>query len=516
MSDAPDQSVTFDLPGPEYEEATWLHNEHGSASAAPLARTVGSGRSTPDDGHELPTRIFVNSFAYSRSEDWPPTSTLPSHLEGVDLPEDDSNLQNWRERCLPLLNEVVAEFDAFDPETVRAGEWRETIDRLQARSGEAMGLVHSSAVFEAQMFSETFTARYVTEFGPARQAEGLALLQGFPNVSTDRAATLWGLGRIALGSPEVMSALNSGVLPSGGSDPEIEFRAEFDAAMDTYGHMNPLMMEDMPTWREDVSVPLAIVRQFATENEERSPRVVEQATTARRIELEAELRETAKSSEVAVDLLTLLPYAQHVGAVTEDHNLLADQKVYNASRTRWLKIGEMLRDRGAVEQAVDVYQYEYDELIELLESDKRLSADEVASRREQLTRWRRTIPPAVLGKGALVEVKAVAGVVVSGMAAAAGTYTGRARIITVVTEAESLEEGDVLVCDLTTPSWTPYFAVIGAVVTNIGSILAHGAVVAREFGIPAVVATGDGTVQIPDGATVTVDGTAGTVTVVNV
>lgn len=516
MSDAADQPVSFELPGPEYEQATWLQSEHGAASSTPLARTIPSGRPSTDDSTELPTRIHVNSYMYMRAEEWPLKSTLPSHLQDEELPKDDSNLLDWRERCLPLIDEVVAEFEAFDPETVAAGEWRAAIERQQARSGKPMQLVHSTAVFEAQMFSETFAAEYISEYGPARQAEGLAFTQGFPNFSTERAATLWGLGRIARRSPEVMSALDSGKLPVGDSDLEAEFRTEFDSAMETYGHMNPLMMEDMPTWREDVSVPLAIVRQYASEGEERNPRKVERDATARRIELEAELSEAAKTSDAAADLLKLLPYAQHVGAVTEDHNLLADQKIYNASRTRWLKIGEMLRSRGAVQQAGDVYYYEFDELIALLESDTRLSAEEIASRREQLARWRGIIPPAVLGKGAMPEVSATAGDVVSGMAAAAGTYTGRARVITVVTEADSLEEGDVLVCDLTTPSWTPYFAVIGAVVTNIGSVLAHGAIVAREFGIPAVVATGDGTVQIPDGATVTVDGTAGTVTVVSV
>ena len=176
----------------------------------------------------------------------------------------------------------------------------------------------------------------------------------------------------------------------------------------------------------------------------------------------------------------------------------------------------MLSQRGKLKERNDVFYYEYCELIQLLEKGMALSAIEIATRREQLALWRTVIPPAVLGKGAVVKEKAVPGTVVTGMAAAAGTYTGRARVITVVTEAKSLEEGDVLVCDLTTPSWTPYFAVIGAVVTNIGSILAHGAIVAREFGIPAVVATGDGTVKIPDGATVRVDGAAGTVTVVSI
>ncbi|MFP6679162.1 MAG: PEP-utilizing enzyme [Dehalococcoidia bacterium] len=516
MSEIVDQAVKFDLPGPDYEDVTWLHNEHGAASSSPLSRTVGGGMMGPEKNEGLPERIHVNSFAYSRSDEWPPSSTLPGHLRDVDLPKDDSNLLDWQTRCLPLVEEVVSEIAAFDPDTVSDGDWKSVIDEHQKRIGEAMRLVHSSAVFEAQMFSETFVAQYIREFGPARQAEGLALLQGFPNVSTDRAASLWDLGRISRQSPSVMTALESGVLPSGESQHEVEFRSGFKSAMDTYGHMNPLMMEDMPTWIEDVRVPLAIIRQYSTEGDDRSPRKLEQASRSRRIKLESQLVNSASTSKAVVELLNLLPYAQHIGAVTEDHNLLADQKVGNASRQRWLKVGHMLSQRGKLKDLNDVFYYEYCELLQLLENGMTLSALEIATRRDQLELWRTVIPPAVLGKGAVVKEKAVPGTVVTGMAAAAGTYTGRARVITVVTEAKSLEEGDVLVCDLTTPSWTPYFAVIGAVVTNIGSILAHGAIVAREFGIPAVVATGDGTVKIPDGATVRVDGAAGTVTVVSI
>jgi pyruvate,water dikinase len=76
-----------------------------------------------------------------------------------------------------------------------------------------------------------------------------------------------------------------------------------------------------------------------------------------------------------------------------------------------------------------------------------------------------------------------------------------------------LQPGEVLVCRATTPAWTPLFGVAGAVVTNAGGALSHTAIVAREFGIPAVLGTQNGTSFIPDGATVTVDGTAGVVTI---
>jgi pyruvate,water dikinase len=517
LSDAVHQSVTFDLPGSEYEAVTWIHNEHGSSSSAPLSRTAGAlapGMMGAEKPGELPQRIHVNSYSYTRAEHWPPESTLSPHLNDTDLPKDDSNLLTWRERCLPLVDDVVTELDAFDPGSVVSDGWEDALTAQQKRISEAMRLVHSSAVFHAQIFAETFAARYATEFGPERQVDGLALLQGFPNVSTERAADLWELGRIARRSNAVKSAVESGELPSGNYEEEVSFRQKFEAAMVKYGHMNPLGSEDLPTWRENTSMPISIIRQYAAEDDQRSPRVVEQAGIARRKELEAELSTAARSSAAAEDLLKFLPYAQHIGPVTEDHNLLADQRVGNASRARWLKIGELLRSRGSVEQAGDVFYYEADELLELLETDVRLGADELEKRKKQLAHWRTLVAPAVIGKGELVVDETAEEIVVKGMAAAAGSYTGRARVIKVLTDASSLVEGDVLVCDITTPAWTPYFAIIGAVVTNIGSVLAHGAIVAREFGIPAVVATGNGTSVIPDGATVTVDGAAGTVTVV--
>ncbi len=75
-----------------------------------------------------------------------------------------------------------------------------------------------------------------------------------------------------------------------------------------------------------------------------------------------------------------------------------------------------------------------------------------------------------------------------------------------------MRPGDVIVAVITTPAWTPLFALASAVVTEIGGPLSHGSIVAREYGIPAVVATGDATRRIHTGQVITVDGSAGTVT----
>jgi len=74
-----------------------------------------------------------------------------------------------------------------------------------------------------------------------------------------------------------------------------------------------------------------------------------------------------------------------------------------------------------------------------------------------------------------------------------------------------MKHGDVLVTVTTTPAWTPLFAMASAIVTDLGGPLSHSSIVAREYGIPAVVATGIGTRRIQDGQTITVDGSAGTV-----
>ncbi len=74
-----------------------------------------------------------------------------------------------------------------------------------------------------------------------------------------------------------------------------------------------------------------------------------------------------------------------------------------------------------------------------------------------------------------------------------------------------MNAGDVLVAPITTPAWTPLFARASGIVTDVGGPLSHGSIVAREYGIPAVLGTGEATKRILDGETITVDGTAGVV-----
>ena len=149
----------------------------------------------------------------------------------------------------------------------------------------------------------------------------------------------------------------------------------------------------------------------------------------------------------------------------------------------------------------------------------------VASRRRAWEAARRLSPPLVIGRlspvlkklfGEAVEamrapVAELRPGALRGMPAGPGRATGKVRVLRTPAEAGRLQPGDVLVTATATPAWTPLFDRAAALVTDGGSIVAHSSLVAREYGLPVVVATGDATARLSDGQLVVVDGSRGTV-----
>ena len=107
------------------------------------------------------------------------------------------------------------------------------------------------------------------------------------------------------------------------------------------------------------------------------------------------------------------------------------------------------------------------------------------------------------------------GDILSGLGGGAGRYTGRVCVLQDPSDMAKLEPGDVLVAPFTDAAWTPLFLIAGAVVVDVGAMNSHAVVVSRELGIPSVLSVTTGTAQLSDGMEVTVDGVAGTVTVVS-
>jgi pyruvate,water dikinase len=103
--------------------------------------------------------------------------------------------------------------------------------------------------------------------------------------------------------------------------------------------------------------------------------------------------------------------------------------------------------------------------------------------------------------------------VITGVPASPGVAHGRARVARSLAEASLIRPGEVLVCEMSLPTWTPLFAMIAAVVTDTGGVLSHSAIVARECGIPCVAGTHVATRRIQTGMLLTVDGSRGTVSI---
>lgn len=190
-----------------------------------------------------------------------------------------------------------------------------------------------------------------------------------------------------------------------------------------------------------------------------------------------------------------------------------------------LRLGEELARRRVIGQADDVFFLTHHELASVLGGASLPSLPATARRRRE--RWqgqRRLIAPLQLGKppavGARIYTKVAEAArtgarpaegALAGDPASPGRATGPVRVILDPGDFASFQPGEVLVARATAPAWTPLFAKAAAVVTDGGTLAAHASLVAREYGIPAVVATGDATTRLRDGQVVTVDGGAGVV-----
>lgn len=185
-------------------------------------------------------------------------------------------------------------------------------------------------------------------------------------------------------------------------------------------------------------------------------------------------------------------------------------------------LGERWASRGWLEAPEDFFFLVVPEIERVLAAGSPDAAGldlrpAVAERRKAYRHWFGVTAPEVLdASGEPMSLAASAngsasGDALAGIAASAGRASGTARVVANPREAARLRPGEILVTRATDPGWTPVFSLIGGIVLEVGGQLSHGAIVAREYGIPAVVNVPDATRRISDGQAVTVDGTAGRV-----
>jgi phosphohistidine swiveling domain-containing protein len=185
-------------------------------------------------------------------------------------------------------------------------------------------------------------------------------------------------------------------------------------------------------------------------------------------------------------------------------------------RRAYRELGRRLVAAGVIDDVRDVYHLRFEELEEITDDGGALPAS-VRQRYRPLVlaraARRRELEGIPLLDTALLfrNSRSAPGVLVSGTPASRGRAEGPVRIIRGPDEFGRLRSSDILVCPYTNPSWTPLFQRAAAVVVDMGGLGSHAAIVAREYGIPAVMGTGTGTGVLAEGQRVVVDGSAGTV-----
>lgn len=249
--------------------------------------------------------------------------------------------------------------------------------------------------------------------------------------------------------------------------------------------------------------------------------------------------ETASSSpyEATVSRSALLEFLRlyrtaKINYPTREEAIFYMGAAWSLLRPFALELGRRMADAGSLATAGDVFYLTGDELEQVVSAgikDRPMpELIRLAESRRALRQQRKRMqqPAAIPGENKLawlkgggksfdtIKVNEDNAGVISGFAVSPGTVTGTVSLVMSPEEFDRMQPDTILVCPLTTPAWTQLFPYATGLVTDIGSITAHGSIVAREYGIPAVLGTGNGTRLIKHGQTITVDGDNGIVTIV--
>lgn len=372
--------------------------------------------------------------------------------------------------------------------------------------------------------------------GEAAVARSRGLLQGFDNKSLALGHALWELAAWVRGQPGLSVAVAGAHVRQGkvvlAPHPQaLEFTARLADFLDVYGWRSDVFAEfGHPSWREDPSTALTQLKGFLADEGSQSPYARQAAERDARAALEREF-EALLPEPARPAFRALLPLVQQYVPVAEDHNFTIDQKFTVVTREAFLQLGRGLVRDGRLGDAEDVFYLTQDEIAGIAEGKGPESFRAVvAQRRQARVAQGRMQPPPFIGTPPPADVPPdplaakFFGVgitpsedpkVIVGHGASPGSATGIARIVPSLDQAGKLAPGDILVCRMTMPAWTPLFAQVAAVVADTGGALSHCAIVAREYGIPCVAGTMFGTQAIPDGARIHVDGTTGIVRILD-
>lgn len=478
-----------------------------------------------------PIFATVNGYAYMRASltwRWTVLPALVRAMAGIPWMFRGQGITYWRDEALPSYLAAIESWKRRDSGAATDEDLLEGVRELASADAVYWGAV-SLAVGTAKV-SEDLLNRFLSHAAPGLTS-GL-YLRGFPSKTLESQAELEAIAERIRASAELAPAV-AGVpaerLPEAlAATPE--GRAVVDALdgyLDRFGHQIYTLDFAEPTQADDPLPVLLSLKIMAS----RPHRPV----AARLEDLARERDEAAARTAESLPPIRrrlfrrLLRLAQRFAPYREEA-LFYIGAAWPTLRRLALELGRRLAAAGSLGVPDDVFFLTADELTGAILAR---AADRARPELARLARERgevrkaqgRLHPPAAVppdfrwklgpidlsGRETQMRNPKEA-LVMRGFGVSPGQVSAPASVIFSAAEFQQMESGSILVCPTTTPAWTPLFAQARGLVTDVGGILAHGSIVAREYGIPAVMGTGNATQRIATGQRVTVDGNAGTVT----
>ncbi|HET6932506.1 MAG TPA: PEP-utilizing enzyme [Candidatus Acidoferrum sp.] len=304
------------------------------------------------------------------------------------------------------------------------------------------------------------------------------------------------------------------------------------------------------SWNDDLSMPFTALPGYIAnvKSGQRLERPIEKLM-AERMKLIEDYRALLETDEDRAAYDQMIELAHRVFPYVEGHKFYCEHWYTNLFFNKIREFGVLLKESGFFEDTEDVFQLTHYELetaiIDLMTSWSNGSPPRgparwpaiVKERKSALAEWaKHETPPALGPVPDIIDDPAIVmlwGITresldawlkageepdskeIKGFAASSGVVEGTARVVKSVEEIDHLRKGEILVCHITNPTWAPIFQKIAAAVSDIGGSMSHAAIVAREYGLPAVVGTGTATQRIRDGQRIRVDGGRGIVTILD-
>lgn len=477
----------------------------------------------------------LNTYVYTSMQEML-TPSLPEGGDGQKIQATMGMLgELWQREWLPEIKEHLAYWESFDWNRANWAALRTHLDETERRTIR-LAEIHFRLALPMLLALTSFEEMYQDLIEDASQLDAYTLLTDIENESVGSTRELWKLSRKALADPWVRSVLETNSPEAvmdklSGSVEGKAFLSSLNAYLQAYGHRTDKLYVSFPTWNEDPTAVIQNLKIYMTQPDRDLVAEMDEIAARRERSVdEARSRLAAYPKPIVDEFEFLLKAAQEANFLREEHpHWLEFHHIYHA-RQVLLACGRCLHEARVLETQEDVFYLTFSELRETMasalpESRQRL----VRERRAKEAHFARISPPPKLGvprqRGASDHpmFRAFAKVFspppppsqnpteLLGLAGSSGIVRGTAKVLHSLDQVGELEPGNILVTVMTMASWTPIFANIAGLVTDAGGILSHPAVVAREYGIPAVVGSGKASKLIKDGQLIEVNGNTGVV-----